>query len=112
METEREVQRQIDAGHVRTIDRQQAKVQFPKGSINKLGIIIKPTPEGMSKDRIIVDARESGINEKQDVPEISVLPRGTDVCRDARCLHQGHARFRRTFDADEKPDPGGYVLWL
>ena len=55
----------------------------------------------MEKDRIIVDARESLINEKQTVPERAVLPRGVDVALDARCLAQGHAAGRSTFDADE-----------
>ena len=72
-QTEAEVQRHLDAGHVMKIGFEQAREKFPAGSINKLGIIIKPVPEGPSKYRIIVDARESGINQRQTVPEISVL---------------------------------------
>ena len=89
------------AGNCQSVSREDAKERFPNDSINKLGIIVKPLPDGSSKDRIIVDARESGINEKQTVPERAVLPRGVDAALDARCLAQGHAEGRITFDADE-----------
>lgn len=107
LDTELEIQRNIDAGNILSVDREEALERFPDGSINRLGIIVTERPEGEEdKRRMIVDARESKINEKQTVEERAVLPRGMDVCRDARVLAQNHAAGRSTFDADEAPDPG------
>ena len=105
-DTVKEIQRNIDAGNIVSLDRQEAAERFPDGNINKLGIIVteRPDPEE-DKRRMIVDARESKINERQTVKERVVLPRGVDVARDARTLAQGHAYGRTTFDADED-DPG------
>ncbi len=47
----------IDAGYCSTILHSDALEIYPDGSINKCGIILKTTPQGDTKRRVIVDAR-------------------------------------------------------
>ena len=56
-DTEIEVQRNLDAGNCNTINRIKAQELYPNDSIHKLGLIVKQTPIGETKRRIVVYAR-------------------------------------------------------
>jgi hypothetical protein len=52
--------------------------RFPKGHLNKLGVIIKTRKNGVRKVRLVVDMRRSRANLRARVPERPVLPRPKD----------------------------------
>ena len=63
------------------IDKTTLERLFPKGHINKLGLIIKESPE-KRKVRLVVDMRRSKANARAAVPERPILPRPCDVVAD------------------------------
>ena len=64
-----------------TSTRPPSNALFPKGHINKLGLIIKESPE-KRKVRLVVDMRRSRANARAAVPERPILPRPCDVVAD------------------------------
>ena len=63
------------------IDKTTLERLFPRGHINKLGLIIKESPE-KRKVRLVVDMRRSRANARAAVPERPILPRPCDVVAD------------------------------
>ena len=63
------------------IDKTTLERLFPRGHINKLGLIIKESPE-KRKVRLVVDMRRSKANARAAVPERPILPRPCDVVAD------------------------------
>ena len=59
----------------------RSSVSFPKGHVNKLGLIVKESPE-KRKLRFFVDMRRSNANARAEVPERPILPRPRDVVAD------------------------------
>ena len=63
------------------VDKATLERPFPKGHVNKLGLIVKESPEKL-KVRLVVDMRRSRANARAAVPERLVLPRPRDVVAD------------------------------
>ena len=73
-----ELERYRSLGYIQDVDEHTVKTAMSKGTISKLGLILKEKPEGI-KRRIILDLRRSGGNKKSTLPERLVLPRPQDA---------------------------------
>ena len=82
------------------IDKDTLERLFLKGHVNKLGLIVKESPE-KHKLRLVVDMRRSKANARAAVPERPILPRPRDVLADWEeflfrgCLFGLHVRSKR-----------------
>ena len=74
-DTNIEIYRNRSLGNCEDISREDATRRFPNGNVNTFAVLVQTAPEGKTRRRIIVDERESGGNERQDVKERPVLPR-------------------------------------
>ena len=63
------------------IDKDTLERLFPKGHVNKLGLIIKESP-GKRKLHLVVGLRRSNANARAAVPERPILPRPRDSVAD------------------------------
>ena len=77
------------------VDKNTLERLFPKGHVNKLGLIIKESPE-RRKLRIVVDIRRSKANARAAVPERPILPRPRDIVADWEELFSESASLRFT----------------
>ena len=73
-----ELDRYRQAGYMKDVPEAEVKDRYAKGTISKLGLIIKEKPEGI-KRRIILDLRRSKSNDKAVLPERLILPRPMDA---------------------------------
>ena len=73
-----ELDRYRQAGFLKDVPEHEVKSTYKKGTISRLGLIIKERPEG-TKRRIILDLRRSKGNDKAVLPERLVLPRPIDA---------------------------------
>ena len=76
------------AGYTRYYTENEIKQHFSRGTISRLGLIVKVKDSGVKKRRIILDLRRSGGNAKADLPEKLILPRPRDAVEMFRDLHR------------------------
>ena len=88
-----ELDRYRSQGFLKDIPKAVVEKEMAKGTVSKLGLILKPKPDGGVKRRIILDLRRSGGNKKASLPEKLVLPRPTEALAMTRSvfeLRQAH----------------------
>ena len=104
-----ELDRYRQAGFMKDVPEAEVKSTYKKGTISKLGLIIKERPEG-TKRRIILQLRRSQGNDKAVLPERLVLPRPIDAidmireayqCRQHPGSHEGYARELAVVDISD-----------
>ena len=61
------------------LSRHEVQSLFKRGSLSRLGLIIKIKQDGTKKLRIIVDLRRPGVNARALTPQRPVLPRIGDA---------------------------------
>ena len=89
-DADKEFQRFVNRGFAVRLKQGRVLLRFPKGHLNKVGLIVKIRRDGTRKVRILIDMRRSLANERARVPERPILPRPLDPARDAvRPLAQG-----------------------
>ena len=77
----RELERYRAAQIAVDIDKDTPERLFPKGHVNKLGLIVTESLE-KRKLRLVVDMGRSNANARVAVPERPILPRPRDVVAD------------------------------
>ena len=81
VDAHREFERYRAAQIAVDIDKDTLERLFPKGDVNKLGLVIKEMPE-KRKLRLVVDMRRSNANARAAVPQRPILPRPRDIVAD------------------------------
>ena len=83
-----ELDRYRAQGFLKDIPKAVVEKEMAKGTISKLGLILKPKPDGGVKRRIILDLRRSGGNKKASLPEKLVLPRPSEALAMSRSIFE------------------------
>ena len=75
-----ELRRLMDLCYAIPMSKQEVRDRgYKEKTVSKLGLIVKPKPDGGEKRRVIIDLRRSGGNDKAELPERLILPRPQDA---------------------------------
>ena len=100
-ESQQELQRLLEAGHLEEIGTwQQVLQRWPNAKATKLATLVKTKQDGTAKVRFIADMLRSGVNGITKAAERIVLPRGSDVVQDALELQEEWGSDVEFFTAD------------
>ena len=100
-ESSAELERLKQDGHLEPLGGWEDIVaRWPEAKATKLATLVKTRPDGSHKVRFIADMRRSGVNGLTYAEEKIVLPRGTDLTRDALDLMEYNGADVELFTAD------------
>ena len=95
VDAHREFERYRAAQIAVDVDENTLERLFPKGHVNKLGLIFKDSPE-RRRLRLVVDMRRSNANARAAVPERPILPLPRDIVADWEELFSEASSWRFT----------------
>lgn len=100
-ESQTELDRLIQAGHLEPLGTwDEVQAIWPDAKATKLATLVKTRADGTAKVRFIADMRRSGVNGMVHIKEKIVLPRGSDLIKDALDLVEQGAAEVELYTAD------------
>lgn len=100
-ESKDELARLVREGHLEIIGPwNQVVHRWPDARGTKLATLVKVKADGSTKTRFIADMRRSGINGLSSAEERIILPRGSDLMRDALDIMEVNGQEIEFFSAD------------
>lgn len=78
--------------YLRRVPEDEAKGLASRGTVSRLGMVVKQKESGEVKRRIVIDLRRSGGNSKSRLPEKLVLPRLVDFVKGLKDLRKEGVR--------------------
>ena len=81
-----EIDRYASNGFCKVLPLEEIHWRYRSGTASNLALILKQTPDGSTKRRIVIDMRRSKGNERAKVEERIILPRAQDIVTSLRVM--------------------------